>query len=340
MRRLACLVLALAFGGPALGAAGSAGAAPVPVVTAEIAARPYAPGIVIRGRTEADRRVDVMAQISGLVISPPIRKGALVTEGQALCRIDPGERPAALAEAEAQLKQAQLDFEAGQTLVRRGFTAETEGLARAARLEAARAMVERARIEIDRLTLAAPFAGVLETDTAELGALLRPGDVCASLIALDPIALVGFVAERDVEKLAPGAVATARLVTGRQVEGRLRFVSRSADPDTRTYRVEVEVPNPDLSIRDGMSAEISAALAPTPAHLIPRSALTLGEGGRLGVRLAVDGAARFVPVETLGEDPGGVWVAGLPERAEIIVVGQEFVGEGAAVAATRAEAPR
>jgi membrane fusion protein, multidrug efflux system len=198
-------------------------------------------------------------------------------------------------------------------------------------------MVQRAQIEIARLTIAAPFAGALETDTAELGALLRPGDVCASLIALDPIKLVGFAAERDVEKLAVGAPASATLVTGRRVEGRIRFVSRAADPDTRTYRVEVEVANPDLSIRDGMSAEIAADLAPVPAHLIPRSALTLGDDGRLGVRLVEDGRARFAAVATLGEEAGGVWVAGLPDPAEVILVGQEFVGEGMRVSVTPAE---
>jgi multidrug efflux system membrane fusion protein len=298
------------------------------VVAATIAAQPHGPRLVLRGRTEADRQVEVKAQVSGLVVSEPIRKGAVVAAGAPLCVLDPGERPAALAEAEAMLKQTELDYSAGQTLAKRGFSAETEILSRGAKLEAARAMVQRAQIEIARLTIAAPFSGALETDTAELGALLQPGDVCASLISLDPIALVGFVAERDVEKLAVGAPASAALVTGRQVEGRIRFVSRAADPDTRTYRVEVEVANPDLSIRDGMSAEIAADLAPVPAHLIPRSALTLGDDGRLGVRLVADGRARFAAVTTLGEAPGGVWVAGLPDPAQVIVVGQEFVGEG------------
>jgi multidrug efflux system membrane fusion protein len=330
MPRPAPLAFALALfaAAPVAAAQPAVETPPVSVVAAAIAAQPHRPRLVLRGRTEADRQVEVKAQVPGLVVSEPIRKGALVEAGASLCVLDPGERPAALAEAEAALKQAELDYSAGRTLAQRGFSAETEILSRGAKLEAARAMVQRARIEIARLTIAAPFAGALESDTAELGALLQPGDVCASLIALDPIALVGFAAERDVEKLAVGAPAAATLVTGRRVEGRIRFVSRAADPDTRTYRVEVEVANPDFSIRDGMSAEIAADLAPVPAHLIPRSALTLGDDGRLGVRLVEDGRARFAAVATLGEAPGGVWVAGLPDPAEVILVGQEFVGEG------------
>ncbi len=333
MRRAALIALQIVLATPAFAAAAQdpGGRAPVAVVAQRVEAAPFAPRLVLRGRTEADRRVEVSAQTAGLVAAPPIRKGAVVAAGAPLCVLDPGERPAALAEAEAMLLQAQADHEAGQALARRGFTAETDALARAARLETARAMVDRARIDIARLTIAAPFAGVLETDTAELGAFLRPGDVCATLIALDPILLTAFAAERDVDRLTEGAPASATLVTGRAVEGVVRFVSRAADQATRTYRVEVAAPNPDLSIRDGMSAEIMVDLAPVPGHRIPRSALTLDDGGRLGVRLVADGAARFAPVAILGEEAGGVWVSGLPDPADLIVVGQEFVGEGMAV---------
>jgi len=157
---------------------------------------------------------------------------------------------------------------------------------------------------------------------------LQPGAVCATLIALDPILLVGYAAERDVDKLAVGDPATARLANGRAVEGAIRFVSRAADEATRTFRVEVAAANPALDIRDGMTAEIMVALSAAPAHLVPQSALTLDDAGRLGVRLADGGAARFVPVTIMGEAAGGVWLDGLPPRATIIVVGQEFVSDG------------
>ena len=312
----------------------------VEVVAVRSVARPYEDQLVLRGRTEADRRVDVRAQIAGLVASEPIRKGAVVERGDPLCVLDPGERPAMVAEAEANLRQAQVEYDAAVQLSQRGFTAETESLTRAARLEAARAQLLRAEIDIERLTIVAPFAGVLESDTAELGALLQPGTICATLIALDPIALVGFAAERDVDRLRVGAPARARLVTGRMVEGRIRFVARSADEETRTYRVEVAAPNSALDIRDGMTAEIMIRLPSAPAHLLPPSALTLDDAGRLGVRTVHAGAARFLPVEIMADAPGGVWVSGLPGEAEVIVVGQEFVTEGSTIAVTYADAPR
>jgi multidrug efflux system membrane fusion protein len=308
--------------------------APASVTALRSEAQPFTDTLVLRGRSEADRRVEVRAQIAGLIASPPIRKGAQVAAGDPLCVLDEGERPAALTEAQAAMKRMQVEYDAAARLLEKGFTAETESLSRAAALEAARAQVQRAEIAMDRLTIAAPFDGVLESDTAELGALMQPGDVCATLIALDPIKLVGFAPEQEVDRLQVGANATARLVSGQTAKGDIRFVARSADESTRTYRVEVVAPNPDLAIRDGMTAEISIAMAPQDAHLAPQSAMTLNDAGDLGVKLVRDGAARFHPVEVLSDTSQGVWLAGLPARADIITVGQEFVADGQPVTAS------
>ena len=333
MRLIPALLAALAALAPAEPAVAQDGDGPAVVVTRSLA-EPFRDQLALRGRTEADRRVEVRAEIAGLVASAPIRKGAMVAKGDVLCRLAPGERPAALAEARAALRRAEVEHQAALRLSEKGFTAETESLTREAQLEAARAGVMRAEIALERMAMRAPFDGVLESDTAELGALLQPGSVCATLIALDPITLVGFVAERDVDRLEVGAPARGRLVTGREIEGTIRFVARSADPETRTYRVEVAAPNPDLAIRDGMTAEILIDLASAPAHFVPQSALTLDRSGALGVRVVdAEGRARFRAVEILADAPDGVWLGGLPERADIILVGQEFVGDGQPVRA-------
>jgi multidrug efflux system membrane fusion protein len=94
------------------------------------------------------------------------------------------------------------------------------------------------------------------------------------------------------------------------------------------------VPNADLSIRDGITAEIRVALEGTPAHLVPQSALTLDDAGRLGLRAVVDDTARFMPVEVVRDAVDGVWVTGLPESLDVIVVGQNFVTDGQPVAAS------
>jgi membrane fusion protein, multidrug efflux system len=163
-------------------------------------------------------------------------------------------------------------------------------------VRAAEAAVTRAEDELTRLTIHAPFAGLLESDTAELGSLMQPGTPCATIIQLDPIKLVGFVPEANVDRvIALGARRARAWPRGGNVMGRSAFVSRSADPQTRTFRVEITVPNADQSIRDGQTADILIQTEGTSAHLLPASAMTLSDDGRLGVRTVVDGIVAIRP---------------------------------------------
>lgn len=366
----------------------------VSVVALKSTASQIDSAVLLRGRTEAARQIDVRAETSGLVSSEPLRKGAYVEAGELLCEIDPGTRLSSLAEAEARvpeaaarlpeaesrvpeaegrlaeaearLEEALINDNAARKLSEDGFASDTRvagtratvSAARAgvqaamAGVEAAKAGIESARAgvrsaeaavataknEIDRLDVKAPFSGLLETDTAELGALLQPGGMCATIIQLDPIKLIGFVPENEVAKIELGALAGARLVSGREVQGKVTFLSSSADMETRTFRVEIKVPNADLLIRDGQTAEIIIAADGKTAHLIPASAMTLNDDGALGVRLAVDNKAQFAPVTILRDTVDGIWVDGLEQNADIIVVGQEYVVDGVAIDVTYREA--
>lgn len=295
------------------------------VVVARSEARPLESGIVMRGRTAASRRVEVRSETTGLVSSEPLRRGAIVEAGELLCRLDPGSRPAQLAEAEARLLEARANERASAGLAERGFGTETTAISNRAALQAAEALVDQAKREIERLEIRAPFDGLLEGDTAELGALLQPGSDCAAILAMDPIKLIGDVPETQVGRVATGARSVARLLSGDRLLGEVTFVARSADPDTRTFRVEALAPNPDLAVRDGLTAEIIVEIEGARGHLVPQSALTLDDAGRIGVRLVEDGRAQFAPVTVIRDAADGVWVDGLPESLDLIVVGQDFV---------------
>ncbi|WP_127111673.1 efflux RND transporter periplasmic adaptor subunit [Shimia sediminis] len=263
------------------------------------------------------------------------------------------ETQARLSEAEARLIEAQITFNAASKLIEGGFASETrvasaEASVRAAEagvqsaksglettqagIQSAEAAVAAAEREIERLTISAPFSGLLESDTAELGTLLQPGALCGTVIRLDPIKFVGFVPETAVARIQPGALAGARLTTGQEVTGLVTFLSRSADETTRTFRVEIDVPNGDLSIRDGQTAEIVIASYGADAHLIPQSSLTLNDHGTLGVRVAGEGnIVKFIPIKILRDSTKGIWVTGLPKEANVIIIGQEYVIEGVKV---------
>ncbi|MGC1496498.1 MAG: efflux RND transporter periplasmic adaptor subunit [Sulfitobacter sp.] len=270
------------------------------------------------------------------------------------------ESQARVEEARARLEEAEINQNAAARLIQDGFasqtrvasadaavaaakaavTSATTGLGTAqSGIEAATAAVAVAEKEIERLTIKAPFSGLLESDTAELGSLLQPGALCATIIQLDPIKLVGFVPETEVNQVTLGATAGARLAAGgTQVAGKVTFLSRSADPSTRTFRVEIEVPNTDLAIRDGQTAEIGISSAGVTAHLLPQSALTLNDDGTLGARLVDDAAlVSFAPLQIMRDTADGVWVTGLPDVANVIIRGQEYVTAGVTVAPTWSE---
>lgn len=263
------------------------------------------------------------------------------------------EARARVEEAQSRLEEARINDNAATRLSEEGFASQTRAASTKAALRSAEAAVEAARTglesaraqidaaqagvdaaekEIERLTISAPFSGLLESDTAELGSLLQPGALCATVIQLDPIQLVGFVPETEVDRVEIGAVAGARLASGGEVQGKVTFLSRQADQTTRTFQVEIRVPNPNLTLRDGQTAEIVISADGTKAHLLPQSALTLNDEGTLGVRLVgSDDLAVFVPVTLLRDVPNGVWLSGLPEQADVIVIGQEYVTDGVRV---------
>lgn len=283
-------------------------------------------GIVLRGRTQAFRQVEVRSETTGQVVSEPRRRGSMVSEGDLLCELDPGTRAASVAEAEARLAEAQINFTTTERLSEGGYAAQTRLASTEAGLRAAQAGVEAARAELGRLQIFAPFEGLLEANTAETGSLLSAGGLCATVIQLDPILLVGFAAEDQIGRLQVGAPAGARLSSGEDVVGQVTFLARAGDSATRTFRVEVSVPNPDLAIRDGLSADLLVQARATRGHLVPGSALTLDNDGAIGLRLVDDQDVTFFrPVRVLRDTPDGFWVSGLPETARVIVVGQEYV---------------
>ncbi len=287
----------------------------------------------IRGRTEAEQRVNLRAQTPGLVEEIAVEKGDKVAAGDVVCKLEAGSRQAHILRARAGLAQAELDHDALSKLSEKGYAAQTRVRSAKAALDAARAELHEAELDLDRTTLRAPFDGIIDTLPAEIGTLLNVGDVCAEIVAGDPMLVVAQVSERDVGKLKTGMSGTARLVTGDTVEGRLSFIAPSADQETRTFRIELAVPNADDRLRDGVTAEITIPLETTRAHRFSPAILTLNDSGAIGVRVVEAGnTVAWNEVQILGNEDGAVWVAGLPETVTIITVGQEYVEAGETVA--------
>ncbi len=305
----------------------------VQVSLIEEAQRPYVTSA--RGRTEANRTVIVRAETAGPVAATPAREGSFVTRGTVLCRISTDARQASLDQARALLRTRQLEKEASDRLAAQGYRSQTQVLQAQANLDGATAQVRQAEVLLDQINIRAPFSGVFDRREAEVGTYLAPGGACGTMIQLDPLVIVSDVAERDVTGIRVGATATATLASGEVITGRVRLVARDADPATRTYRVEIEAPNPGGRSRSGLSAQVKITTGVGPAHLVPATALVLDSAGRQGVRYVIEGdRVAFLPVVVLEETPQGVWVSGLRGSTRIIVAGQSYVSEGQKVRAS------
>ena len=296
-------------------------------------AEPFGANLVIQGHTEAVRRVDLRAQTEGRVAALPVEKGQRVKKGDVVCMLAVDDRAAKLAEARALAAQRKLEFDAATELAAKGHRSPTQAAAAKAQYDAALALVSQMEVELSHTKIQAPFDGVMDQRPAEIGTYLQKGDTCATILDLDPYLVVGEISERMVAKITPGMAASARLVDGTELQGRIRYVATGGQAETRTFRVELEVPNPEQTLKDGMTAEIRIPTSENNAHRIPTSTLVLNDQGVMGVRVVENDVVRFVPVNIIGDDPSGAWVSGLEGRVNLITVGQQFVKEGQRVQA-------
>lgn len=298
-----------------------------------IGPEPFVQQIRVRGRTQAFRHVEVRAEQSGRIVKEPVPRGARVNAGDLLCEIAVDDRDSALIEARSRVEQAQFEYEAALDLQARDLQSDVIVAQLKATLESAKAGVVRAELALRRTKIVAPFAGVVEMRDVELGDLLNAGTTCASVLDDSPMLLVGLVPEQQVGYVAVGAEVTASLLTGETVTGKVRYLSRAADAASRSYRLEVEIDPSDVTIREGITAEIFVAAEESTAHLIPASALTIDDRGDVGVKLVNEqDVIEFQVVEIVGDytnqlDPG-VYVDGINGYATLVTHGQEIVFPG------------
>jgi len=183
-------------------------------------------------------------------------------------------------------------------------------------------------VELNRTEVKAPFSGYIES-IVKPGNFLDRGQICATIIDLDPIKFVAEVPEIQVSKVNIGQEAIIELITNQRVNGNLTFVSKSASPKTKTFKIESEIVNSSGSIKDGVTATMTIRTDPVLAHRISPSILVLDDLGRIGVKVVnSNNVVEFSEVQIIEDLEEGLWISGLPDSVEIIVQGQGFVENG------------
>lgn len=302
------------------------------VVYRPVQAESHAVRLTSYGRTQPNRMVEVRAKTPGPVSRTPVAEGARVSRGTLLCQQDTDARQAMVDQASAQLRKAQADLEATQTLVEKGYRSPTQLNGDQAALDAARANLKSAQIELDNINLRAPFAGIFEARSAEVGDYLAPGGACGTVVELNPLKVEVELTETQVGRIEAGQPVDVSLATGEAVTGSVAFIESVANPSTRTFTMELKLPNPDMTLKAGVSTTINLKIGETMASPVPSGILALNDDGVTGVRyLDANDVVQFARIEQIDETDKAIWVTGLPARTRIIVEGQDYVSVGTTV---------
>jgi multidrug efflux system membrane fusion protein len=285
--------------------------------------------IVVNGKTAPARIVRLAAETDGRIVHVGADRGASLERGDIIVRLDERDRAARLSQAQATVKQREVEYEARERLKSESYVSEAQLQESVALLEMARAELTRAKLDLEYMTIRAPFAGALQARAVEVGDFVKRGDPIATYVDNRTIIVNANLSEYDARFVNVGDTAAAALATGETVRGRIRYVAPVADEGTRTFGVELEVDNKERALRAGGTAELRIPAESVLAHRVSPSLLTLDDAGNVGVKIINDaGKVEFIVADIALSTNEGVWLAGLPETATIITVGQGYVASG------------
>ena len=289
------------------------------------------------GKSEANSRAIVRAEVAGKIIKISTQKGHYVKANKSLVNIEKSELPERLSQAQAQLAERELNYKAVQSLNDKGL----QGRARLAEMKSlylvAKTNVKQLKLQLKRTHVVAPFSGVLQEQFADKGDYMQVGDPIFSIENTNPIVIRGDATEHHILQLKRGQKVTAKLLSGEVITGKLTFIASMADSKSSTFRIEAEFDNPGFKIFSGISAKLTIPLYPVNAIYVSPSALAMDESGNLGVKLVQGGVVVFKAINLVEADNDGAWLSGFDGPVDIITLGQGFVKPGAQVDAIAAE---
>jgi RND family efflux transporter MFP subunit len=317
----------------------NAAAAALPAVDVVVVRDTSATGtLTLPGETAAWYQSKIYARVSGYVAKWYVDIGDQVKTGQLLALIDTPELDAELAAAKAKLRvsQAQVKVKqadaalANSTYIRwrdspKGVVSEQEqedkkagDAIAAAQLEAARAQVNLDQADVERLSafeqfkrVAAPYAGTIIERRVDIGNLVTAGSSSSttSLYRIaqdDPIRVFVEVpqsAAAELMKVGVAAQISSSDSGGQIIAGTIARTSDAIDPQARTFRAEVDVPNPDRRLVPGLYVQVGFQLQNGGMSQVPAAALVFGANGPKVAVVSSDGTVRYRSV-TIGRDDG------------------------------------
>lgn len=297
--------------------------------------QPYRRHVIINGATEPNRRVELKAETQGAVKTIAAQEGSPLKKGTVIVEIDERDRRIRLTQAKALLAQRQIEYNANRELEEEGFQTPIRLAQSLTQLEEAKVNLRQIELDLGYTKLRAPFDGILEKVNVEVGDFVGVGvfggeGALATVVDNDPLLIAGQVAERDRKDIQLGGTASGRVVEGKlPLNGTITYLSSVAEAESRTFRVEISVANPDGIVPAGVTAELQLPGKPVDAYRVSSSVLALDDSGKVGVKLVDEqNIVRFHSVEIVEDSKDGMWIGGLPSEIRLITLGQNTVANG------------
>ena len=274
---------------------------------------------------EAFAEADVIAKVAGEVRQVLAEEGDDVKDGQILARLDGDRLRLELNESQARLRKLQRDFERNRNLKEKGLISEGDFENIQYELEALQASYNLASLELDYTQIRAPISGVVSERFIKLGNTITMGEPVFRVTSIDPLVAYLFVPEREYRKISPGQPVRIDIdaLGGEQVPTAVTRVSPSIDAETGTFKVTIEILDPERRIKPGMFARISIVYDIHENVLqVPRSAI-VDEMSTTSVFIVKDNVAIRRPVQTGFAASGFIEItSGLDDNDHVITVGQ------------------
>lgn len=308
-------------------------AAPVRVEVATVKEIPFARGLSAVGSLRSDESVVLRPEVAGRIQSIEFKEGQPVTRGQVLIRLDDSVPRAELAQARANLTLAQSHYRRAVELQGKGFVSQQARDESASTLKVQEAAVALAQARLDKMTISAPFAGIVGLRSVSVGDYVNQGQDLAPLEAIDPLKVDFRVPEMYLSKVRMGQQLTLRLdaLPGQERQGQVYAVSPLVDAGGRSILLRATVANNDAVLRPGMFARVQLLFNQDKALVAPEAALS-PSGETQYVYRVKDGKAERREV-TIGERREGrvEILTGVAVDDQLVVAGIQRVTDGAAV---------
>jgi membrane fusion protein (multidrug efflux system) len=293
--------------------------------------------ILATGQIEAMQSVELRSDIEGRIDQILVREGSRISRGQALFQVDDAELKAEVARAEAERDLARQSLTRTRELLAQKASSQSELERAEATARSTEAQYRLLKVRLDRTTVRAPFTGVAGRRLVSLGDYVSTSDGLMMLQTVTPQRAVFQVPERYADQLAVGQQVSFRVAAlpGREFTGRVDFVDPVVQLPARTITVKAQVPNTRRELQAGMFIEARLATDVRPKAVVIAEDAVLPLQGSNFVWVVNDGKATRRQVE-LGVRTRGFVEArsGVEAGEQVVVGGQERLGEGAPAAAT------